>query len=86
MLSSVIGKVDKAMRYATEPERIVFQAFHVAIQGDHRSHDVRFDEGQWHCDCETFDQTGYCSHTMTMERVLRNMLPGPAVAGAGGDG
>jgi hypothetical protein len=74
MLSTMIGKIEKAMRYSSEPERIVFNEFQVTLQGDHRNHLVNFNQGLWSCDCETFDQTRYCSHTMTMERVLRNML------------
>jgi hypothetical protein len=77
MLSSNIGKVEKAMRYANEPERVTFSAFRVTLEGDHRSHEVAYDAGEWACDCETFGQSGYCSHTMTMERVLRNMLLAP---------
>jgi hypothetical protein len=75
MLSTMIGKIEKAMRYASEPERIVFNEFRVTLQGDHRNHLVSFNETIWTCDCETFKQSAYCSHTMTMERILRNMLP-----------
>ena len=75
MLSTMIGKIEKAMRYANEPERIVFNEFRVTLQGDHRNHLVSFNENNWQCDCETFEQTDVCSHTMTMERVLRDMLP-----------
>lgn len=82
MLSSQIGKVEKAMRYANEPERVVFNDFRVTLEGDHRNHIVGFNEGNWTCDCEPFGQAGYCTHTMTMERVLRNMLPTPTDAPA----
>jgi len=74
MHSSMIGKIDKAMRYAQEPERIIFSSFRVVMDGDHRPHTVSYDNGRWGCDCETIDQAGYCSHTMTMERVLRDMI------------
>jgi hypothetical protein len=78
MLSSQIGKIEKAMRYASEPERVVFSEFRVTLEGDHRNHSVGFAQGSWTCDCETFHQSGYCSHTMTMERLLRSMLPSPS--------
>jgi hypothetical protein len=75
MYSTMIGKIEKAMRYAQEPDRIVFNDFHVTLEGDHRHHRVSYDAGRWGCDCETFSQTGYCSHSMALERVLRGMIP-----------
>jgi len=80
MLSSHIGKIEKAMRYSSEPERVVFNTFQVALEGDHRNHLVDYRQGAWTCDCENFRPSGYCSHTMTMERILRSMLPAPADA------
>lgn len=74
MLSTMYGKVEKAIRYAQEPERITFNDFQVTIHGDHRNHVVTFSRGSWNCDCETFDQHDYCPHTMAMERVLGGML------------
>ncbi len=74
MNSSMIGKIEKAKRYAAEPERIRFQQFRVVLSGNHRTHDVRFDQGSWGCDCDTFAQMGYCSHTMALERVLGPMI------------
>jgi hypothetical protein len=35
---------------------------------------VTYRDGEWGCDCETIAQAGYCSHTMTMERVLGDMV------------
>jgi hypothetical protein len=75
MYSTMIGKIEKAIRYSQEQDRIVFNDFRVTIEGDHRDHQVTFHEGAWGCDCETFQQTGYCSHSMAMERVLRGMIP-----------
>lgn len=78
MLSSQIGKIEKAMRYASEPERVVFSEFRVTLEGDHRNHVVNYRDGTWTCDCESIHPSGYCSHTMTMERILRSMLPAAA--------
>jgi hypothetical protein len=74
MHSTMIGKIEKAVRYAREPERIAFSDFRVTLEGDHRNHIVTYNHGSWSCDCETIDHTGYCSHTMTMERVLGDMI------------
>ena len=74
MHSTMIGKIEKAKRYAEETQRIAFEEFRVTLEGDHRDHIVGYDLGSWSCDCETFAHNGYCPHTMAMERVLGNML------------
>lgn len=81
MHSTMYGKIEKAIRYAQEPDRIVFSDFQVLLEGDHRNHTVNYDRGAWRCDCETMQQHGYCPHSMALERVLGNMLrPMPTTA------
>lgn len=70
----MIGKIEKAKRYANERERIQFESFKATIAGEHSQHTVMFD-GAWHCDCSFFQSRGVCSHTMAMERILEDMLP-----------
>ena len=74
MDSAMIGKIEKAMRYAQETDRIIFNSFQVSLNGDHRKHVVSYDGGSWDCDCGFFASRGVCSHTMTMERILGGML------------
>ncbi len=75
MDSAMIGKIQKAKRYAQETDRVVFSEFEVSIKGDHGRHAVSYHKGQWHCDCDFFTTRGVCSHTMTLERILGEMLP-----------
>jgi len=70
MDSSMISKIEKAIIYAQEPERITFEGFQVTFAGDHKQHQVRYDHGAWSCDCKFFESRGICSHIMTLERVL----------------
>jgi hypothetical protein len=74
MDSSMISKIEKAMRYAQEPDRISFEQFRVCFTGDHKSHVITYREGQWACDCEFFGTRGVCSHVMTLERVFMGMV------------
>jgi SWIM zinc finger len=74
MDSSMISKIEKAMRYAQEPDRISFEQFRVSFNGDHKSHVITYREGQWTCDCEFFNTRGVCSHVMTLERVFMGMV------------
>ncbi len=55
MNSAMIGKIEKAHRYAQEPERIQFQSFAATFQGGHDAYEVAFDDGQWTCSCHTFE-------------------------------
>jgi hypothetical protein len=71
----MIGKIEKAKRYAEERERIKFDSFHATFEGTNNPHRVKFDDGQWKCDCDFFITRGVCSHTMALERILANMLP-----------
>jgi hypothetical protein len=71
----MIGKIEKAKRYAEERDRILFTRFTVTFDGDNNPHTVHYDEGQWQCDCDFFQSRGACSHTMALERILENMIP-----------
>ena len=46
MHSSMIGKVEKAMRYAHEPDRVRIQRFDATFAGDNGSHRVSLDAGR----------------------------------------
>ena len=79
MDSSMIGKIEKARRYADEAKnRVVFEQFRATVQGDNNSYTVSFDKGRWSCGCRNFNTHGLCSHTMTLERVLNGMMPSVA--------
>lgn len=70
MDSGMIGKIEKAMLYAQEPERITFEKFEATFKGDHKNHQISYDNGHWSCDCHFFQTRGVCSHVMTFERLL----------------
>jgi len=73
----MIGKIEKAKRYAEERERITIEQFRVKFDGENNPHTVEFVDGQWHCDCNFFLSRGVCSHTMALERILEGMLRTP---------
>ncbi len=66
----MIGKIEKSLLYAEEPERITFEKFNAVFQGDHKRHEINYADGHWHCDCHFFEARGVCSHVMTLERIL----------------
>lgn len=71
----MIGKIEKAKRYAQEKERFRFNQFHVTFSGDNNKHEVSFDNGVFHCDCEFFILHHWCCHSRALEIVLDKMLP-----------
>lgn len=76
----MIGKIEKAKRYAEQRERFRFEQFRVTFSGDNNGHTVKFDNGVFQCDCEFFILRQRCSHTMALEHLLEHMLPQPAEA------
>jgi hypothetical protein len=70
----MIGKIEKSKIYAEERDRIRFDSFEVAFQGENNSHVVTYDHGVWNCDCEFFASRTVCSHTMAIERLLPDMV------------
>ncbi len=75
MHSSLIGKIQKANRYAQEPERVSFQQFSATFKGEHDSYAVSYSGGRLRCSCNFFTSWGVCSHTMTLQKLLGVMLP-----------
>ncbi|MFN2149804.1 MAG: hypothetical protein ACK2T2_15570 [Anaerolineales bacterium] len=71
----MIGKIEKAKRYAEERERIVFEQFRATFDGENNPHTVEYIDGTWRCDCDFFLTRNVCSHTMALERILDGMLP-----------
>ncbi len=70
----MIGKLEKAKRYAQEPGRFQFSRFTVTMQGDNNTHEVNYEAGKWHCTCNFFQSRGRCSHTISLEMILEGMV------------
>ncbi len=75
MNSSLIGKIEKARRYAAEKNRFRFSNVVVQVEGDNDVHEVTLRDNAWSCPCDFFTGWGVCSHTMAIERLLDGMLP-----------
>lgn len=73
---AMIGKIEKAKIYSEERDRIEFESLIVHIKGENRNkrHRVEYHDGQWKCDCDFFTSRAVCSHSMAMERVLKDMV------------
>ncbi len=79
MNSSLIGKIEKAKRYAQERGRIRVLGLKVDFDGENDKHEVSLDDDTWRCSCDFFAGWGACAHTMALERIFDGMLPRSAL-------
>jgi hypothetical protein len=77
MDSGLIGKIEKAKRYAEEHTRFRFNSFNLTFHGENNNHQVKFENGKFQCDCEFFITHQRCGHTMALEIILKDMIPAP---------
>lgn len=75
MHSGMIGKVEKAHRYAEQRDRFRIDALTVTVNGENDSHRVTLDGADWRCSCDFFGHNATCAHTMALELMLDGMLP-----------
>lgn len=79
MNSGLIGKIEKARRYAQERNRIHVSGIRAEFDGENARHEVSLDGDAWRCNCDFFAGFGACAHTMALERILDGMLPKSAL-------
>jgi len=80
MRSSLIGKIEKAKRYAQEPGRVSLSGLSAVFHGENDDHKLSYAGGKWHCTCHFFSQWDTCSHVMALQQILAGMLPKEALA------
>ena len=79
MNSGLIGKIEKAKRYAQERSRIHLHGLRAEFEGENSQHEVSLEGDAWRCNCDFFAGFGACAHTMALERILEGMLPKTAL-------
>jgi hypothetical protein len=72
--STLISKVEKARRYAEEPDRAQFNTFEVTFNGGHDEHRVTMQDTEFRCTCHFYEVHDTCAHIMAMQRILQPML------------
>ena len=80
MRSSLIGKIEKARRYAQEPGRVTLNNLAADFHGENQDHKVAYMDGKWSCTCDFFGQWETCSHVMALQEMFRAELPKEALA------
>jgi hypothetical protein len=75
MDSGMIGKIQKAKRYAQERERFTIENLVVSVNGTNNEHHVELKNGKLTCTCDFYQSREYCSHTMAIEEIMKGMAP-----------
>lgn len=70
----MIGKIEKAKRYAAQPERVTFRSFSIDFKGDNNSYTVTLGPDGWDCTCPGFRAHAICPHVMSLEKLFKPML------------
>jgi hypothetical protein len=73
MHSDLINKIEKAKRYAQEPERFTIEKLSARFRGS-GDHLISLEGDSWSCDCNFFHSWHTCSHVMAVQRLLAPML------------
>jgi hypothetical protein len=74
MHSSVIGKIEKANRYARELDRITVDRLSLTFRGDNDTHRVTLDSDRWQCNCHYFESWSTCAHVLALQKIMGQML------------
>lgn len=74
MYSSLISMVEKAKRYADEPDRITIRDLAIDFRGNNGSHTVSLRGDDWNCECDHFQAHALCAHVMTLQRLFGTHL------------
>ncbi|MBT3337008.1 MAG: hypothetical protein HN855_17035 [Anaerolineae bacterium] len=75
MDSGMIGKIQKAKRYAQERERFHLESLEISVEGTNNTHRVSLADGELTCTCDFYNSREYCSHTMAIEEIMKGMEP-----------
>jgi hypothetical protein len=70
----MIGKIEKARLYASEPERVTLNSLEVEFRGDNNTYRITLSPDGWDCTCPGFRSFGICPHIMALEKLLKPML------------
>jgi hypothetical protein len=83
MHSDLIGKIEKARRYAQEPERIAIDDLKARFRGGNNDHTITLSNDHWACDCSFFRMWQTCAHVMAFQKIFNPMLSDEAREVAG---
>jgi nucleoside-triphosphatase len=70
-VTKLIGKIKKAERYVSEPERFLVIGNTAKIKTDHGEKNLIKQDDYWKCDCPFYASNDICSHAIALEEFLQ---------------
>ncbi|MYI42061.1 MAG: SWIM zinc finger family protein [Chloroflexi bacterium] len=71
---NIVSDVKKAKRYTQERDRIQLHSFACSFEGYNKTHFITYADGNWTSTAAFFAQRGVCSHTMALEKILKDWV------------
>lgn len=75
LVEALLGKIAKAERYASEPQRFAATPKGLDVSTDHGIRHLTHEGARWNCDCEFFRLHDVCSHALATEQYEANCQP-----------
>lgn len=70
-VKELIKKIEKAKRYASEPERFKSENGIVELKSEHGLRKLLFKDGALSCDCDFFNKYQICSHAIAAQKIFK---------------
>ena len=71
-ITKLIGKIEKAKKYVSEPQRFSCRGSEVELKSEHGTRTLFNKDKKWNCDCDFFKQSGICSHAIATQEFIKN--------------
>lgn len=70
-INGLLGKIEKAKGYVSEPGRFVFGDTHVTLTSSHGTRRLtKTADNTWSCTCDFYAQYSICSHAIATEELI----------------
>lgn len=70
-IKDLIKKIIKAKNYINEPERFKRKGLLIEMSSEHGLRKLTYSNGKLSCDCDFFNQSQICSHTIAVAELIR---------------
>ncbi len=69
-ITKLLKKIEKARRYAQEPERFSKTKSGVELKSEHGTRTISYVDSKMECDCEFFSKYNICSHAIATQELI----------------
>lgn len=70
-VQALLKKIEKARKYLSESERFTIKDSTAELKSEHALRKLMYENGEWKCDCEFFNQHAICSHSIAIKEFIK---------------